>query len=69
MILLNVSATPGIVTTRIGPKADANAGCRCSGVHWSSERQQGTEFCLRNGYHSRSSPIMPGKLFCAVITH
>jgi len=69
MTLLNVSATPGIVTTRIGSNADVSAGCPCSGVDWISELRQGPEFGQHNRYHSCSSPIIPGKLFCARLTH
>jgi len=61
MTLLNVSATLGIVTTIIGSKADVSAGCPCGGIDWITNRRWSTEFCLRNGYHSRSSPIIPGK--------
>jgi len=68
MTLLNVSATPGIVSTRIGSKANVNTGCPCSVVDWISERQLRTEFCFHNGYHSRSSPIIPGKAFCTTLT-
>jgi len=69
MTLLNVSATLGIVTTRIGSKADVSAGCPCGGVFWISIRQQSTELCLRSRYHSGSSPIIPGKSFCTIFTH
>jgi len=65
MTLLNVSATLGIVTTRIGSKADVSAGCPCCGVDCISERQWGTEFCLHYGYHSRTSLMIPGMWFCA----
>jgi len=67
--VLKVSATPGIVTTRIGSRAEISAGCPWGGVHWISNRQQGTEFNLWSRYHSCSSPTMPGKLLCAKITH
>jgi len=67
--LLNVSATPGIVTTRTGSKVDVNAGWPCCGVDWISEMQWETELCLRNAYHSHLLPIVPGKLFCARLTH
>jgi len=69
MTLLDVSATPVIVTTRIGSWADVSAGCPCGGVFWISMRQKGTELCLRSGYQSRSSPITPGKSFCTIFTH
>jgi len=69
MTLFNVSATAGIVTTKIGSRADVSAGCPCSGVDWISNWERGTEFCLRNGYHSHSSPIIQGKSFCARSTH
>jgi len=65
MTHLNVSATLHIVTTMIGSRADVSAWCPCGGVVCISERWQGTEFYLYNGYHSRSSPINPGKSFCA----
>jgi len=32
MALVKASATPGIVTTRIGSRADDRAGCPCGGV-------------------------------------
>jgi len=67
--LLNVSATSGIVITRIGSNADVHAGCPCGGVDWISERWWGTEFCVRNGYHSCSSPMIFRKSFCAIFTH
>jgi len=69
MILLNVSGTPGIVTARIGSTADVSAGCPCARVVRISLRRWGTECCLRNGYHSRSSPMILWMLFCAVFTH
>jgi len=69
MALLNFSATPGIVTTRIGSKADDSAGWPCCAGDWISERQQDTEFCLRNGYQSHLSTIISGKTFCARWTH
>jgi len=59
MTLFNLSATPGIVTTRIGWNDDLRAGCPCGGVDWISGRRRDTEFGLRNGYHSRSSLIIP----------
>ena len=69
MTLLNVSATPGIVTTRIGSRVDVSAGHPCGGVFWIYMRQRGTELCLRSGCHSRSSPIILGKSFCTIFTH
>ena len=69
LTLLNVSATPGIVTSRIGSEADAGAGWPCGGGDWISERQRGTERYLHNGSDSRWSPIIPGKSFCARLTH
>jgi len=69
MTLLNISCTPGIVTTRICSRADVSAGCPCGWVVCISERGRGTEFCLHIGCHSRSSPIIPGKSFCAIFTH
>jgi len=69
MTLLNVSPTPGIVATRIGSMADVSAGCPCRAVDWISERWWGIEFCFRNGYHAHLSPTIPGKLFCAILTH
>jgi len=69
MTLLNVSATPGIVPNWIGSRADETAGCACGGVVRISMRQRGTDCCLRNRYHSRSSPIIPGKSFCAIFSH
>jgi len=69
MTLLNVSATPGIVTTMIGSRADVSAGCPCGGVFWISLRGRCTELYLRRGYHSRSSLIIPRKSFCTIFTH
>jgi len=69
MTILNISATPGIVTTRIGSNADVGAGCPCGGVDWISERRRGTELCLCDVYHSRSSLIILGKLFCTRSTY
>ena len=36
---------------------------------WISMRRQGTELCLRNGEHSCSWTIIPGKSFCTIFTH
>jgi len=69
MTVLKVSATPPIVTTKIGSWADISAGCLWGGVVCISNRRRGTEFNLWSGYHSRSSPTMPGKSLCAKITH
>ena len=69
MTLLNVSATPGIVTATIASRVDVRAGCPCSGVCWISMRRQGTDLCLRRGYHSCSSLIIAGKSFCTIFTH
>jgi len=66
--LLNISATPGIVTTRIGSRADVSAGCPCGGVFCVSIRRRDIEFCLCCGHHSRSSPIIPGNLFRTIST-
>jgi len=68
MTLLNGSAIPGIVTTRIGSTADVSAGCPCCGVFWISMTPLGTELCLRSRYHSHSSPILLGKLFSTIFT-
>jgi len=67
--LFNVSATPGIVTTRIGSRVDFSAVCPGGGVFWISMRRRGTALCLSSGYHSHSSPIIPGKSFCTIFTH
>jgi len=69
MTRLNVSATPGIVTTRIGSKAEVSTGWSCGGGDWISERWQGAECCLHNRYHSRLSPMILAKWFCARLTH
>ena len=69
MTLLYISATPGHVTTIIGSRADVSTGCPCVGVVWISMRQQGTECCLGNGYHFRSSKIIPEESLCAIVTH
>jgi len=69
MTVVKVSATPGMVTTWIGSKADTSAGCPWGGVVWISNSWRGTEFNLWSGYHSHSSPTMLAKLLCAKITH
>jgi len=69
MTLLIITATPGIVTTRIGSKSDVSAGCPWGWVDWILARQQGTPCCLRKRYHSRSSLILLGMWFCAIISH
>ena len=69
MTLFKVSATLGIVTSRIGSKADISAGCPCSGVDMISEWRRGRVVDLHNTYHSRSWPILLGKLFCAILTY
>jgi len=69
MTLMNISTTLGVVTTKNGSKADVCAECPCGGVDWIFNRRRGTEFCLRNGYHFRLSPTIPGKLFCTRLTH
>jgi len=69
MTVLKVSATPGIVTTKIGSWADICAGCPWGGVVWISNWRRSTEYNLWSGYHSRSSPTMPGKLLSTKITH
>jgi len=60
MTLLNVSATPGIVTTMIHTRAKVCAGSPTAGVVWISQRWRSTEFGFSNGSHSRSSPIILG---------
>ena len=69
MTLLNVSATSGIVTTWNGSNVDVSTGCPCDRVLWISMRRQGTELCLRNGFHSHSSLIIPDKSFCTIFSH
>jgi hypothetical protein len=69
MTLLHVTATLGIVTTTIGSKADVSAGCPCNEDDWITEWQRGTEFCVRNGHHSRLLRIILAKSFCARSTH
>jgi len=69
MVLLKVTATPRIVTTRIGSKADFSAEWPCGGVDWISDKSRRTELWLHTRYHSRSSPIIPAKLSCARLTH
>jgi len=69
MTVLEVSATPGIVTTEIGSWANISAGCPWGGVVCISNRQRGTEFNLWSSYHSRSSPTMLWQSLCAKITH
>jgi len=67
--LLKVSAALGIVTARIGSRAEISAGWLWGGVDWISNRRRGTEFNLWSGYHSCASPTMPGNLLFAKITH
>jgi len=69
MTVLKVSAIPGIVTTKIGSWADISAGCPWGRVIWISNRRRETEFNLWSGYHSCSSPTLPGKSLSAKITH
>jgi len=69
MTLLNVSATLGIVTTKIGSRAGESAGCLCCGVICISGMLRGTEFCLGDGWQSRPSPVILGKSFCALLRH
>jgi len=67
--LMMVSATPGIVTTRIGSRAGFSAGFLWGGVDWISNRRRGTELNLWSRYHSCSSVTMPGKSLWTNITH
>ena len=60
MTVLKVSATPGIVTTKIGSWVDISAGCQCDRVVCISKWRRGTEFGLWSWYHSHSSLTMPG---------
>jgi len=69
MTVLMVSATPGIVTTRISWRAETNAGYPRCGVVWITNRRQASEINPWSGYHSLSSPTMPGKSLCTTITH
>jgi len=69
MTLLKLSATSGILTTRIGSRAAISAGCSWSGVHWISNGWRGTEFDLWCRYHSCTSPTMLGKSLCTKITY
>jgi len=69
MTLVNVSATPGIVSTRIGSKPNVCTAWPCGGVDWISERRWCTELCPRNRCNCCSSPIIAGKSFCARWTH
>jgi hypothetical protein len=62
---LKDSATPGIVTTRIGSCGEINAGFPWGGVDWISNMRRGTEINIWSGYHFRSLLAMPGKLLCA----
>jgi len=67
--LLNVSATPGIVTPRIGFRAEVSAGSpRVRGI-WIPKRPRGTEFGLCNWCHSHCAAIIPAWPFCATFTH
>jgi len=69
MTVLKVTATPGIVTTKIGSRADISAGCPWGCVAWISNRRWSTEFNLCSWYHFHSSPTMPGESLSATITH
>jgi hypothetical protein len=69
MTLLDVSATPGSATTRIGSRGVASAGCTCGGVCLSSVSCHGTESCLCNAYHFHSALIIPGQSFGTTVTH
>jgi len=40
----------------------------CSGNLWICNRRRGTELCLRSGYHSCSSLIIPEKMVCTIFT-
>jgi len=60
MTLFNVTATPGIVTTKIGLRAEVHTAYLWGGVVCSSKWQRGTEFSLCNRFHSHSSRIIPG---------
>ena len=51
MTLLNIIATPHIVTTRIGSRPDVSNGYRCGGVVGIYMRRRGTELCLPSGCH------------------
>jgi hypothetical protein len=69
MTRLNLSATPSIVTTRTGSKADLSTGCRSSRVDRISERRQPNKFCLRNEYRYHLSPIIPERSFGALFNN
>jgi len=69
MTVLKVSATPGIVTTKIGSRAVTCARYQWGGVACIANRRRGTKCNLWSWYHSRSSPTMLGKSSCAKITH
>lgn len=57
------------MTTTISTWAEVIAGCHRCGVVTITNRQQGNELCLYNGYHSRSVLILLGLLFSAIFTH
>jgi len=69
MTFFNVSATPGIATTKICLWADISAGCRWGGVARISHRWWGTEFNPWSRYHSGCSPTMLGTSLCTKLTH
>jgi len=69
MTVLNVNATPGIVTTKIGSWADISTAFPWGGVVYISNRWRGTEFNLCSEYPFCSSPTMPENSLFAKITH
>jgi len=69
IMVLKVSATAGIVSTRIGSMAITSAGCPWASVVWIPNRHRGTGLNVWSGNHSHSSPTIPGKLLWAKTTH
>ena len=69
MTLLKVSATLGIVTTRICSTAEISAGSPWGEVDWISNRRRGTEFNLGRRYHYCCSPTLPRKLLYTNIAY
>jgi len=67
--VLNISASPGIVTITIGSRVEVSTGCPRAGVLWVSKWRRGTECSLCYGYLSCSSPLILWVLFWATFTH
>jgi len=67
--LMNASATPAIVTSTIGSRADVSAGYCRSRVVRMSKRQRCTEYSPYDAFNSCSWPIIPEGSFFAIFRH